>query len=47
MSENVHVVKLQDGTYAKIAVTSAKSGKITLAAYHQGDGSRDLACTTP
>ncbi len=47
MSENVYVVKLQDGSYAKLWVTSAKAGKITLEAYHQGDGTRDLACTMP
>lgn len=47
MSENVYVVKLQDGSYAKLTVTSAKAGKITLDAFHQGDGSRDLACTMP
>lgn len=47
MSENVYVLKLQDGTYAKLAVTSAKAGAITLDAFHQADGSTDLTCAMP
>jgi hypothetical protein len=41
---NVYVLKLADGTYAKIAVTGAKNGKATADAYHQPDGSSDLNC---
>jgi hypothetical protein len=44
MSNNVYVLKLTDQTFAKLAVTSAKAGAVTFDAFHQGDGSRDLAC---
>ena len=41
---NVYVLKLADGTYAKIAVTSAKGGLATIDAFYQADGSTDLTC---
>jgi hypothetical protein len=47
MSENVYVLKLADDTYAKLMVTSAEAGAITIDAFHQSDGTRDLACTQP
>lgn len=45
MSDNVYVIHLADDTYAKVTVTSAKAGLIMLEAFHQADGSTDLACT--
>jgi len=42
MSENVYVLKLADGTYAKIEVLSAKSGAVHVLCYHQPSGTRDI-----
>lgn len=42
MTKNIYVVKLADGTYAKLEVLSAKSGKIHILCYRQGNGTRDL-----
>ena len=47
MSENIYVLKLDDGTYAKLTVTMAKAGKVAFDAFHQSDGSRNLVCTMP
>jgi hypothetical protein len=47
MSENVYVVKLADGTYAKIEVLSAQSGEIHVLCYRQADGSRFIGTTAP
>ncbi len=47
MSENVYVVKLADGTYAKIEVLSAQSGEIHILCYLRADGSRFIGTTAP
>ena len=47
MAGTVYALKLADGTYAKISVTSAQVGEIHVDAYHQPDGSRNLACSWP
>lgn len=47
MSENIYVLKLDDGTYAKLTVTMAKAGKVAFDAFHQSDGSRNLVCSMP
>ena len=46
MSKFVYILKLADGTHAKIEVLSAKSGEVHILAYHQPDKSTDLT-TTP
>ncbi|MDY0000584.1 MAG: hypothetical protein RBU30_04760 [Polyangia bacterium] len=43
MSENVYVLRLADGTNAKITVLSAMGGIIHVLCYRQGDGSRNIA----
>ena len=46
MTENVYVLKLADGTYAKVEVLSAAGGVVHVLCYRQPDGSRDLATDT-
>ncbi len=41
---NIYVLKLANGTFAKISVTSAKDGLVTIDAFHQANGSNDLQC---
>ena len=43
MTENVYVLTLSDGTYAKVEVLSAVAGVVHVLCYHQPDGSRDLS----
>ena len=47
MSENVYLVKLADGTYAKIEVLSAQSGEVHVLCYRQAGGSRFIGTTSP
>ncbi len=42
MTENVYVLALPDGTYAKVEVLSAKGGVTEILCYRQEDGSRDI-----
>lgn len=46
MNKNIYVVKLADGTYAKIEVLSAKAGEVHVLCYRQSDGTRNIK-TTP
>ena len=46
MTENVYVLKLADGTYAKVEVLSAAGGVVHVLCYHQPDGSTDIATET-
>ncbi len=41
---NIYVLKLKDGSFAKVAVTSAKDGVVTMDAFRRADGSIDLRC---
>jgi hypothetical protein len=45
MSGNVYAIETSDGRFAKIAVTSAKLGIVTIDAYLQPDGSGSLECS--
>ena len=47
MSGNVYALHLADGTYAKIAVTSAQAGSFTISGFRQADGMRDVDCAMP
>ncbi|PIE17565.1 MAG: hypothetical protein CSA65_08440 [Proteobacteria bacterium] len=46
MSNNIYVLALPDGSFAKIQVMSAGSGKIVVRCFRQANGSRDLRTTS-
>ena len=46
MSEDIWIILLADGTYAKVEFLSAKSGVFEILAWLQTDGSRYIATTT-
>jgi hypothetical protein len=44
MSNNVYLLKLADGSFAKIMVNFAKKGEVIIDAFRPVDGSADISC---
>ena len=45
MTDNVYALHMADGTYGKLAVTSAQEGNFTISVFRQTDGTRDMVCS--